>query len=100
MSNKNVTFGDMVRVVLDWANATTPEQRNQFKNSRKEDLIVYHHSTGLTIRNEFKLWANKWEPELVDGIDTSPFHPDAISMRVIEAVWTKMQHEDTDNANP
>jgi hypothetical protein len=95
MSN-NVTFGDMVKTVLGWSDETSEEMRNQFKFSRKEELIVYHSSLGRAIRNEFGLWENPWTPELVDGIDESPLHPDAISMRVIEAVWIKMQHEDHD----
>lgn len=59
-----------------------------FKN--KEDLIVLHNNLGRDIRNAFDLWGYKWKPELVDGVDVSPDHPDLVSQRVIERVWEKL----------
>jgi len=66
-----------------------PEFIDEFLSNKKEDLIQYHSSTGRFIRNHYRLWEKKWEPEMVDGSDHSPHHPDAISMRVIESVWEK-----------
>lgn len=44
---------------------------------------------GRWIRNRYSLWTVPWEPELRDGIDYSPYHPDAISMTIIKEVWKK-----------
>ena len=52
-------------------------------------LISYHHSLGRYIRNNYDLWACHWEAELIDGVDHSPFHPDQVSMTIIEQVWRK-----------
>lgn len=62
-----------------------------FQECPKGNLIEYHHTLGRNIRNEFEFWKIKWDPELVDGVDMSPDHPDAISMRIIESVWEKTQ---------
>ena len=52
------------------------------------NLIQYHHSLGRYIRNQYKLWENKWEPELDhEGVDMSPYHPDAISNEIIRLIW-------------
>ena len=49
---------------------------------------------GMYIRNAFKLWEYKWEPEPDEnGVDCSPDHPDAISMRIIEDVWQRINDE-------
>lgn len=52
-------------------------------------LIQYHHGLGRWIRNTFALWSIPWEPELIDGIDHSPYHPDELSMTIIKEVWKK-----------
>lgn len=78
----------IVEVVSMW-NRLSDEERQEsgFLQSSKEDLIQFHHTFGARIRNEWRLWSYHWTPELVDGIDMSSEHPDAISMRVLEAVW-------------
>jgi hypothetical protein len=53
------------------------------------DLIRYHHSLGQHIRNKFKLWNRDWKPDIRDGVDYSPFHPDQISMTIIQEVWKR-----------
>ena len=60
-------------------------------NMNKDDLISLHHSYGRHIRNTYKLWENKWNPVLQDQVDVSEGHPDAISMRIIEKLWKKLQ---------
>lgn len=44
---------------------------------------------GMWIRNKYNLWTIPWEPELKDGIDYSPYHPDSVSMTIIKEVWKK-----------
>lgn len=42
------------------------------------------------IRNEFKLWDVDWEPEMVNGVDISPNHPDQVSFDIIVEVRKKV----------
>lgn len=69
-----------------WTFAT----REEFKNTKFEDLIRYHHGFGTAIRNEYKLWERKWTPEVRNGVDYSPEHPDQISQTIIETMWKKL----------
>lgn len=48
-----------------------------------EEPAMMHLSLGMHLRNHTKLWENPWEPELIDGVDYSPNHPDAVSGKVI-----------------
>ena len=54
-----------------------------------DDLHQFHHSLGQWIRNNYNLWEIPWEPELRDGVDYSPHHPDQVSMTIIEEVWKR-----------
>ena len=56
-----------------------------------DELALLHHSLGQYIRNKFKLWSVSWTPELVDGIDYSPNHPDAVSFKVIENIYNMLK---------
>lgn len=61
------------------------------KETAFEDLIQFHRTVGRDIRNKYKLWEYQWEPLVGDdGVDYSPNHPDAISMRIIEHVWRRV----------
>jgi hypothetical protein len=50
----------------------------------KENPAVMHLGLGMHIRNHAALWTYPWEPELIDGVDHSPNHPDAVSSKVIK----------------
>ena len=75
------------RVINDW----TEGERTEFFLSEWNDkkLIRYHDNLGRWIRNEYSLWSIPWTPELRDGVDYSPFHPDQVSQTIIEEVWKK-----------
>lgn len=60
------------------------------QRSPRNRLIQFHHNIGRWIRNTFELWSRPFTPEIVDGVDISKDHPDAISMRVIEDVYNKL----------
>lgn len=83
----------IVEHVLKWFEEAPEKDKDIFKNSTKDELIRYHHYLGKNIRNEFDLWEISWKPEIVDGIDISENHPDAISMRIIEEVWRRINKE-------
>jgi hypothetical protein len=89
---KKPTESEMVDWVLEQFKNAPPKHQEEFKNREIRDLIMYHSTLGQAIRNHFKLWETKWKPEIdVGGVDYSPDHPDAISHRVIEAAWRKLQ---------
>jgi hypothetical protein len=52
-------------------------------------MSMFHDGAGQYIRTNYNLWERPWKPEIVDGADISPQHPDAISTRVLEIVWDK-----------
>lgn len=90
----NDEFENMVLGVMTWYDEiceNSPQDALDFKNCSEDDLISYHHTLGSQIRNEYKLWNVKWEPELIEGIDYSPNHPDSISMNIIIEVWKRIQ---------
>lgn len=81
------TIKDMAAVVVARINKDTEENRREFLSTPRDRLVKYHSSLGRDIRNEFKLWDSYWSPNIVDGVDCSPSHPNQVSMRVIEAAW-------------
>ena len=76
------------RIMIENWNST---DLNIFTKTKKKDLVMYHRSLGMAIRNEYKLWTIPWEPELKNGIDCSPNHPDQVSNTIIEKVWESFQ---------
>jgi len=89
-----MTFDDQVEEVLKWYRKAPKVNQTMFKETPKDKLVQYHHSLGRNIRNNLNLWESPWEEEIVDGVDISEKHPDAISMRIIEAVWEKVNAAD------
>jgi hypothetical protein len=69
------------------------ESVNDLLSVARDELFTLHHTLGRSIRNEFLLWAKAWTPDLIDGVDYSNDHPDAISSRIIEQVWDMLYTE-------
>jgi len=59
------------------------------KNTKKKDLIKFHHGWGTGIRNDMGLWQGNHD--LMK--DTKAIHPDDASMVIIEAVWKELQNK-------
>lgn len=86
--NKEEIIEDLRKEIAEnWSD----EDRSAFYLAVYNDtsLINLHHSFGTYIRNKYKLWTIPWEPELRDGTDYSPDHPDQISMTIIEELWKR-----------
>jgi len=66
------------------------EDRETLKNTPEKDLIMYHFSLGMWVRNEFGLWQGN--EELLKSCATKePFiHPDDASSIIIEELWKKL----------
>lgn len=87
----NPTIEYMATQVLKWLRDLPPEVEEEFRNVPFDKLIQYHHTLGREVRNHFSLWACEWVPDIQEGVDCSPNHPDSISMQVIEKVWANIQ---------
>jgi hypothetical protein len=85
-------INEMIGIVENWFHKDTDENKKMFLETPKEKLISYHTTLGRSIRNEFKLWDREWKPDVRNGVDYSPDHPDQISMRVIHGVWERLRN--------
>ncbi len=68
-----------------------------FKETPKDDLILYHHGFGTSIRNNMGLWGGNLElqedcAELFPN-DPEPWHPDSTSMMIITLLWQALNEE-------
>lgn len=87
--NWPTTLEEAVSVIFSHLSA---EDKETLRQTPKEDLILYHMSWGMGIRNEFGLWAGN-EALLKSACGGTPCHPDTASMRIMEGVWDKAQNE-------
>lgn len=60
------------------------------RSTKQDDLILYHHSWGMGIRNSFGLWRGN-EKLLKSCGQGKIAHPDECSMIIIRAVWELLQ---------
>lgn len=63
------------------------EDKQRVRETRREELILYHHGWGTGIRSALSLW--KGNDALLAS--SGAWHPDDCSMRIIERVWEKLQ---------
>src|ERR1035441_4845342 len=62
-------------------------EKTRVRDTKKEDLILFHHGWGTAIRNDFGLW--RGNTNLM--VDCHTEVPDHASKVIIEAVWQKLQ---------
>ena len=75
------------------------EDKEEFRNTPKPELIMFHHGLGTAIRNMFGLWRGNQDllkscnPQVTDPYlaQILRMHPDDASMMVIRAAWDKLQ---------
>ena len=80
------TVSDAVSIILS---EMSEDDRRLIKNTKKDDLIRFHHGWGTGIRNEFGLWCDN--EKLIESACGKGCHPDDASMVIIEAVWEELQ---------
>lgn len=93
--SKFKTFDEIVEEIVS---GMSEGSRQALKSIPREDMIQFHHTTGRAIRNEYLLWdksnplTSSWDDSCIsaDGVDEHPCHPDAVSTRIMEAVWEKV----------
>lgn len=81
---------DINKIADEVISELLPEDIQYIKSLNKDDLYSLHHTLGQSIRNKHNFWEIEWTSELIDGVDYSPFHPDNISMTIIEIIHSKL----------
>jgi hypothetical protein len=76
-------------VVADIVANLDDESKARLRSTSKEDLIQFHLSWGMGIRNNYKFWSNK---KLLESCDKQRgyvgfIHPDDASVIVMQGVW-------------
>lgn len=84
-------FDNIVTAVRKEIATWSDEDQNTFFTMPYQgvSLSTLHNTLGRYVRNKFNLWEYSWDPEIIDNIDYSPFHPDQLSITIIEAAWQK-----------
>lgn len=73
---------------------------SELRQVPEDELPLYHHSWGQSIRNECGLWdpehplTTRWhkfpdERDIRDGVDYSEDHPDSVSMKIMQHIHKK-----------
>ena len=75
-------------VVQDILKNLDDTDKDNIRNTPEQDLILFHHGWGTSIRNRYKIWQNK---ALLADIGKE--HPDDASMVIIRDVWKLLQEE-------
>jgi hypothetical protein len=68
-----------------------PAEQARLKAMKREDLIRLHHGYGTGLRNYLGLW--RGNKDLIVSACGHPCHPDDASMKIIEAIWDKLQKQ-------
>ena len=67
------------------------KDKKMIRNTKKDDLIKYHHGWGTGIRNYYGLW--RGNDKLRKDACGKECHPDSASMIIIERAWEKLQNK-------
>jgi len=70
-------------------NELEPESLATLRKTKKEDLIKFHFSWGMGIRNAYGLWQenSSIRKSCAKEMDQIDMHPDDASMVLMEKVW-------------
>jgi hypothetical protein len=75
--------------VTDIIAGLSAEDKEAVRESKRDDLIMFHHGWGTGIRNHYGLW--RGNDRLIESACGKPCHPDDASMIIIERVWEALQ---------
>lgn len=69
------------------------EDKIEWREAKREELIQVHHTTGRAIRNFYGLWRPE-NPYTNADDPCGSTHPDQVSQRVIYLVWKRLTGEE------
>ncbi len=75
--------------VEDIAKKLDAESVAVLRRTERKDLIKFHMSWGMGIRNELCMWGN--DNLVRSACGGKACHPDTASMKIMEAVWEKVR---------
>lgn len=82
-------------IVTDLLNTLSGKDLVTLKQTKSRDLIRYHSTVGMWIRNHYMLWLE--ENPYTDASDPNgDLHPDQVSMEIIKKLHTRMLNEQKD----
>jgi hypothetical protein len=94
--------GNILEAIRDMIEVLTPVDRNAVIKEEFKNLIRYHHSYGMHIRNNYGLWEDtKLRSDLYslcEELDIEQ-HPDSCSHILIEQMWCRLVLDNVDIAN-
>ena len=76
-------------VVKDILTRLSEKDKATVRNTKLEDLIQFHHTWGMAIRNYYGLW--RGNDAVIRDACGRACHPDDVSMLIIVAVWRQLQ---------
>ncbi len=74
----------------------TQEELDQIASKTEAELLLYHFSLGMFIRNGFGLWGGN--RELLRDCGSTRMHPDDASGVIISALWEDLQKNNSNKA--
>ena len=77
-------------IAIDLIKSNGAEAFKQVKGCSDEELYAFHHTLGRYIRNHYGLWRHQHTPQIVDGVDVSPDHPDSISYEIMKELRNQL----------
>ena len=80
----------LTEIVEDILNQISEADKATVMDTAEDDLIEFHNSWGMEIRNRYNLWHDK---ALVKELGAE--HPDDASMIIIKAVWKALQEKES-----
>jgi hypothetical protein len=73
-------------------NVFRPEELEEFRDQKEEDIIKYHHTLGMWIRNNWGLWSNSHLAEYFNSLGV--YHPDDMSTIILKSFYRYLNNED------
>jgi hypothetical protein len=87
-------------IVEDLVSNLHPTKRYEIMRMVERDLITLHSTFGKVIRNDYGFWnthpltyewrTNPFSRNIIDGVDCSDYHPDALSTQIMHLVWKRL----------
>lgn len=90
-SEVNTWPKNLSEAVNDLLASMSESFKNEVRSKKEKDLVQYHLSWGMGIRNAYGLW--RGNDDLIKSVCGESCHPDTASMIIIEAVWTALQEQ-------
>ncbi len=78
-------------VVEDMFNLWDDHSKKEYLAVGYDHLISLHHGLGMAVRNAYGLWHPKY-PGVIEG-DLGDGHPDGISMKILEALYKRIESQ-------